>query len=166
MIDGDVTLAGTLEVVFVGLEGGAPFAPAANDSFEFLTVTGATNGTFDTLMLPDGFSGEIAYSDTSIVLTLVADLAGDYNQDGTVDASDYTVWRDSLGSAINLAADGNGNGTVDQADYIIWKNNFGNTANGSAHNNMVPEPSALLLVAYTGLVLGLIRARPAHGLEC
>jgi hypothetical protein len=166
IIDGDVSLAGTLEVLFVGLEGGTPFAPAANDSFEFLTATGARNGTFDTLLLPSGFGGDLAYTDTGVILTIVADLAGDYNQDGTVDASDYTLWRDSLGSAINLAADGNGNGTVDQADYIIWKNNFSSTANGSGRNNMVPEPSALLLVAYTGFVLGLIRARPAHGLEC
>ena len=166
IIDGDVALAGTLEVAFVGLAGGTPFAPVPNDSFEFLTATGARNGTFDTLLLPSGFSGNIAYTATGVILTVVANLAGDYNQDGTVDASDYTVWRDTLGSAINLAADGNGNGAVDQADYIIWKSNFGSTANGSAHNNMVPEPSALLLVACTGFVLGLIRARPAHGLGC
>lgn len=52
-------------------------------------------------------------------------VTGDYNRDGTVDASDYTVWRDNLGSTTDLLADGNGNGVIDQADYISWRANFG-----------------------------------------
>ena len=170
IIDGDVSLAGTLEVLFVGLEGGTPFAPAANDSFEFLTATGTRNGTFDTLLLPDGFSGNIAYTTAGAILTVVANLpanlAGDYNQDGTVDAGDYTLWYDTLGSTMDLAADGNGNGTVDQADYIIWKSNFIMTTNSSADNNMVPEPSALLLVACTVIALGSVPTRSAAGQRC
>jgi hypothetical protein len=50
---------------------------------------------------------------------------GDYNQNGTVDAADYTVWSDSLGSTTNLAADGNKNGSIDQGDYVVWRANFG-----------------------------------------
>ena len=42
--------------------------------------------------------------------------------DGDVDAADYTLWRNTLGSADDLRADGNGNGMVDQADYDVWKN--------------------------------------------
>ena len=38
---------------------------------------------------------------------------GDYNGDGKVDAADYTVWRDTLGSTTDLRADGNGNGSID-----------------------------------------------------
>ena len=48
-------------------------------------------------------------------------LAGDYNRDGTVDAADYPVWRNPLGSTTDLAADGNENGIVDEADYEVWK---------------------------------------------
>ncbi len=51
---------------------------------------------------------------------------GDFNFDGSVDAGDYTVFRDTLGqSAIRLAADGDGNGIVDAADYLVWRSNFG-----------------------------------------
>jgi hypothetical protein len=48
-------------------------------------------------------------------------LAGDYNGDGSVNAADYTVWRNTQGSADDLRADGNGDGSVDQADYDLWK---------------------------------------------
>ncbi|MCA9260542.1 MAG: hypothetical protein KDA61_15120, partial [Planctomycetales bacterium] len=49
-------------------------------------------------------------------------LLGDYNGNGSVDAADYTIWKDSFGqSGQDLAADGNGNGVIDAADYTIWK---------------------------------------------
>ena len=35
-------------------------------------------------------------------------LPGDYNFNGVHDAVDYTVWRDTLGSATDLRADGSG----------------------------------------------------------
>jgi hypothetical protein len=57
--------------------------------------------------------------------------AGDYNGNGHVDAADYTVWRNTLGSTSALAADGDGSGTVDEADYALWKTNFGKV-NGAA----------------------------------
>jgi hypothetical protein len=52
-------------------------------------------------------------------------VAGDYNGDGSVNAADYTVWRNTQGSADDLRADGNGDGVVDQADYDLWKSNVG-----------------------------------------
>ena len=73
---------------------------------------------------------------------------GDYNGDGIVDARDYTVWRDSLGSTGNLAADGDNSGTVDQADYDLWRLNFGNhSGSGAGANAAVPEPAAIVLAA-------------------
>lgn len=57
-------------------------------------------------------------------------LAGDYNQNGVVDAADYTVWRDQLGSDVPAfqGADGNGDTLIDLEDYMVWKANFGRTA--------------------------------------
>ena len=72
-----------------------------------------------------------------------ANLAGDYNLNGTVDAADYTLWRDTLGAIVTpfSGADGSGNGVVDQADYDVWKAHFGQTANNLPgdfnHNNVV-----------------------------
>lgn len=82
--------------------------------------------------------------------TLVIEpLAGDYNADGTVDAADYTVWRDTFGQANGvLSADGNQDGVVDDMDYIVWQNNYGlsSAALASANSTAVPEPNTFLLV--------------------
>ncbi len=75
-------------------------------------------------------------------------LEGDFNGDGIVDVADYTIWRDSLGSAetVGGGADGNGDGIVDEDDYNLWVANFGNTIPGSALAVSVPEPSAWILI--------------------
>lgn len=51
-------------------------------------------------------------------------LAGDYNDDGRVDAADYVVWRDNAGSNVAIPNDRT-SGVVDDTDYLIWKQNFG-----------------------------------------
>jgi hypothetical protein len=51
---------------------------------------------------------------------------GDFSGDGVVDARDYIVWRNSLGSSgSNLPADANGDGSVDDDDFAIWKMHYG-----------------------------------------
>lgn len=55
---------------------------------------------------------------------------GDYNGDGTVNAADYTAWRDTLGSTTDFRADGNEDGKVDDLDFGMWKANFGSTSSG------------------------------------
>ncbi len=87
-------------------------------------------------------------------------LAGDYNSNGVVDAADYTVWRNNLGSTTDARADGSGSivgvpdGVVDQFDYAYWKANFGQSLNlgsggggGSEATELaaaVVEPSAVV----------------------
>ena len=83
-------------------------------------------------------------------------LAGDYNNDGVVDAADYTVWRDSLASNTPLLNETASLGTVDAADYDAWKANFGATADGGQaarfFNHSVPEPTAFVLILVGGLL--------------
>ncbi|TWT47227.1 PQQ-dependent sugar dehydrogenase [Botrimarina hoheduenensis] len=55
-------------------------------------------------------------------------LAGDFNQDGQVDAADYTVWRDLLGVR------------YEQRDYDVWAAAYGQSLPGLSAT--VPEPSA------------------------
>ncbi len=70
----------------------------------------------------------------------VEDLPGDYNDDGTVDAADYTVWRDTVGSVSDFRADGSGStpgvpdGVVNGLDCDFWKANFGQTLGSGGGN--------------------------------
>ncbi len=47
-------------------------------------------------------------------------LVGDYNRDFSVDAADYTYWRDRLGDTVTpfTGADGNGDGMITQGNRI------------------------------------------------
>lgn len=82
-------------------------------------------------------------------------VEGDYNDDGMVDAADYTLWRDNLGGdGSALANRGSGiAGPVGADDYAVWKANFGQSAaslraGSSPTPSAVPEPaSAVLLLA-------------------
>lgn len=50
-------------------------------------------------------------------------VAGDYQADGLVNASDYNLWRSTFGGAMfpGVAADGNAGGTADAADFVLWR---------------------------------------------
>lgn len=77
-------------------------------------------------------------------------VPGDYNQNGTVDAADYVLWRNNLGSAIALPNEGAGitPGSVTVEDYNFWRANFGNHsgAGSIAGAAAVPEPASWALV--------------------
>ncbi|WP_197524718.1 SdrD B-like domain-containing protein [Botrimarina hoheduenensis] len=92
----------------------------------------------------EGLDGVLIYADlnnngeldpgepTSVTHSVASTLPqpGDYNGDGSVNAADYTVWRDSLDGGVpgDLRADGNGDGVVDALDYAVWQQNYGQTA--------------------------------------
>jgi T5SS/PEP-CTERM-associated repeat protein len=162
-ISAQATLAGTLDVE-LGLNGGNPFVPQLGDTFQFLTAGGGVVGKFTTADLPTLAAGkmwQVRYSATAT--TLVVKLAGDYNDNGVVDAADYTVWRNLLGATLDPRADGDTNGIVNIADYNIWKANFGAVAGagagGAALAVSVPEPTAGMVCISALAILSAI-ARP------
>jgi uncharacterized membrane protein len=68
---------------------------------------------------------------------LVSVAAGDFNGNGTVDAADYVLWRNGLGT------------TYTQSDYNVWRTHFGQTAgssSGANGNAAAPEPTFLNLL--------------------
>lgn len=76
---------------------------------------------------------------------------GDYDGDGQVNLSDYTVWRQLLGSNSPLA-DGNGDGQVTALDYEVWKRNFGATlADPLSTSAVLPEPASCLLASVAAI---------------
>lgn len=100
----------------------------------------------------------------SMTISALNYKAGDYDFNGTVDSSDYTVWRNSIGSTTNAAADGNGNGVVDAADYVIWRDTLGQSGgpgigSGELMDSPVPEPSALILALNSSLLVACRRSR-------
>jgi hypothetical protein len=104
----------------------------------------AGDGLFD----PDGPGGQDAYG-RHFLLQLPDSTGPDFNNDGTVDAADYVVWRQT-------------DGTPD--GYNSWRSNFGQTVGGigSSTNDIfvdaysvVPESSAMihyLAAAMAGLL--------------
>jgi hypothetical protein len=120
------------------------------------TASGGPN-----LMSPNGTTAQLTTAQISSVFQtssfpqlVPANLSGDYNHDGAVDAADYAVWRNTVGATSNLAADGNRNGVIDNGDYTFWRARFGTTS-GAAQvlPSSVPEPAtwAYLLAALTML---------------
>ncbi len=90
------------------------------------TGSGATN-IFDEYFLGGG-----------IITVGGAGLAGDYNNDGKVDAADYVVWRK------NPVAHGG-----DPAGYNTWRMNFGAMSGGGSNSSAqgaVPEPAGFMLL--------------------
>jgi hypothetical protein len=108
-------------------------------------------------------TGEHAfYFDNLKIERPAAEVTGDYNGNGTVDAADYVMWRDTLNQAgMNLPADGNNNNMIDAGDYDVWRSRFGRTSGvGSATNSSVPEPTSLTLLLF-GTLAAVARRRMA-----
>ncbi len=81
-------------------------------------------------------------------------LEGDYNNEGTVNLADYTVWRANLGAPAGTLANDPNPGAIGASQYATWKANFGRNASASLltlDGAAVPEPKTMLLLA---LVLG------------
>jgi hypothetical protein len=113
--------------------------------------------------------------------------AGDYNNDGTVNAADYTTWRNNLGATISLTNQSPlaiTRSLVDQEDYELWKANFGAVAGlvpdttfrtgsvvfdatpgaggGGLAGAAVPEPAAGLLMLVGLGAVGMVRRSNRH----
>ena len=91
--------------------------------------------------------GEIREALIEVVTT--AGVPGDYNNDGEVDAADYTVWRDNLNQNVTLPNENpaaSTPGVVDQEDYNFWVSNYG-ISSATASATAVPEPSTSGLIS-------------------
>lgn len=72
----------------------------------------------------------------------------DYNENGIVDAADYTLWRDNEGQTVipGTGADGISDGTIDQLDYNHWVLQYGTSVPATLFSTKpVPEPGSCIL---------------------
>jgi hypothetical protein len=130
---------------------------AANSNYFYIYF--ALNGNW-------GTGAATIYLDNLRVVNISAPLTGDYNQDGHVDAADYTIWKDTQGSTTDLRADGNLNGVIDSGDYQLWVANFGAFGSAGADSAAaVPEPNSwlLALLAASFAIAGSCRVRGKLG---
>ena len=71
-------------------------------------------------------------------------VPGDYNNDGTVNAADYVLWRNGgpLENEVDVP------GAVNEADYTEWRARFGKATGSGAGNSVaiasVPEPGVFV----------------------
>ena len=152
-----VMLGGTLELNFasdvnVGTQGGRTI-----NLFDWSGVT--PSGAF-TVSSPYTWNLSKLYTTGEVTLIAIALLPGDYNGNGIVDAADYTVWRNGLGTTYTLA------------DYDVWKAHFGMSAgigsgSGAALPSAallsptVPEPASAWLTLM-GIGFACIKSRRSH----
>jgi hypothetical protein len=108
-------------------QGGAWITNRYNDD-------GGPNGGYEAVIATVGNQGLVPQSITYIAsgsgltrTVLETDFLGDYNFDDSVNAADYTVWRNTRGSVSDMRADGSGNGVVDPDDLLVWKEHYGET---------------------------------------
>ncbi len=117
----------------------------------FTATLGTASGTFG------GFNAMLQLDKTTnfdVVLKVGTALAnlGDFNNDGKVDAADYVVWREAIGT---------------QVKYDEWRANFGNMYFGSSTaslvagngNSAVPEPSTCLSFVVLSALVAIVRRR-------
>ena len=151
-----------LPALGVSLTGGFSLAPS--QSFTVVEVAGTTSGGFAGLAqgaLVGSFGGTdlfITYTggNGNDVALFTAGLTGDYNNNDTLDAADYTVWRDAMTAGATELPNDPTPGTVDESDFLYWRAHFGETlSSGAGSAAAVPEPSALVM-----LLLGLLALLP------
>ena len=150
IITGNFAAGGTLQLS-LDAEASSPQAGDEFDLFDFATASGA----FDQLVLPvlaAGLSWDDSQLYTSGLLSVVAGLPGDYNDDGVVDTADYVVWRNHLGAAAGTLPNDIDGVVIGAAQYLTWKNHFGSSLSTVSASVAIPEPGSLSLV---GLALAL-----------
>lgn len=116
--------------------------------FEGLIVTTSANGTTS-----DPF------------LAFFRNLEADYDADLDVDEDDYGIFADTFGSTIDPRADGNNDGVVDAIDYTVWRDSpslsLATTAGLPASlGSAIPEPASAWMAGLA--LLSSMRRRRAQ----
>jgi hypothetical protein len=152
-----------------GWESGA--GPNPSQLAEYYLLGDSTLAPGGTINLGNAFNELVGTEDVKFQYTLddgsiinghvfyeSASVLGDYNENGIVDAADYTLWRDNLGGpAESLPNRDPGNsGVINQSDYTYWQSRFGMTSGsgaGAGGAAAVPEPSTELFVMIMGCTM-------------
>ena len=166
----DDGMGGTIPAgFFVGQNAGDPRIVTLSDpafigdvqldnEFQTFTANLADPGGSTSLTLrftADSNGGSEGFAFRNVIIedgVMATNPVGDYDDNGVVDARDYAVWREALGTMTVLPNDPVG-GTIGTDQYTNWRSNFGDSGSAGGSIQSTPEPSSLLLFA-----LGLLAA--------
>ncbi len=164
----NVTLAGglTLNGGTVNLINAGGLGAGAYTLIDYAATLGGAVGNLALGTQPAGFSYSLVNNAGSTSIDLMVSLAGvpgDYNNNGSVDAADYVLWR----KGGPLANEVDNPGTVNAHDYTEWRSRFGNSGSGTGSgatgsasaSAAVPEPNATTLCVLCALLLARRRTR-------
>jgi hypothetical protein len=112
---------------------------------------------------PSGFliQGAVEYE-------VIPPMDGDYNEDGQINAADYTVYRNHRSGIVALCGadldcanmpNDSTPGSVTLADYTFWKGAYGTGSGASVGGGDVPEPATLVSFVFGLLVAGVSASR-------
>jgi hypothetical protein len=125
------------------------------------TLSGGANdaaGSFHPapIQRPDHPGGDVG--SPGFVPGVTQALAGDYNGDGSINAADYTVWRNNFGQSVLLPGETTPR-VLTRADYDLWKDRYieANQAGGALHQETIPEPAAVIMATIAVAIAALIR---------
>jgi hypothetical protein len=116
-----------------------PLTPPSIDGAEYAVLRLGMDSGYNTRPWP-----YVWIEATLDSLELASQMEGDFNNNGTVDAADYLIWRKRDSS---------------QEGYDMWRANFGQGQQGTARSSglaSVPEPSTLFLLV---VACGICRRR-------
>jgi glucose/arabinose dehydrogenase len=120
---------------FVLTEGLADLVADSAAERDQLTLGTGFSVVTDFVRGPDGYVYAVSLGNRDVYR--IFRPSGDYNDDGTVDAADYVVWRKTDGT---------------QEGYDAWRAHFSQTtgsgATGSASAPTVPEPATLVMLMF------------------
>lgn len=123
---------------------------------------------FDTNLLEGLIVSTSANGTTSDqFLAFFRNLEADYDADLDVDADDYGIFSTTFGSTVDLRADGNNDGIVDAADYTVWRDSPSLSLSSASLvadlpaslGTAIPEPAAVWLAGFAVATLSSSRRR-------
>ena len=140
--------------------GAGTFAPAAGDSFEFLTAGDGIEGQFSSELplLASGLKWVEEFTSDSLTLNVAYILPADFDGNGIVDERDMVNWDANYGGVDSTRTEGDANDDrlTDGRDFLEWQLQFGQSLPLAASIASVPEPLAasLMLLALLCAAVG------------